>query len=518
MDDEDAEEALEGALYADEYPKELVIGKGRTGIVIHGGDGIVYKIPLRRLEDDLDTLAENLKSLVHEMNVYQRLGRCEFVVPMLDFSENTLALKEMVNGNLITYQATHTPASKGGMLLWFRQMARGLDEIHHKGVLVVDIAQRNFLIDRHLAIKYCDFANAIIFDEDIDMEVVEDEDYTVQTEIGQLGVVMWEVITGERTDFYVFKDLAMGSGDLHWPRRYMLPSTQGLWLQNVIDRCWAKNGLGNAKDLFLALDAVAASFSKEDEESQGSTHVEHFGQPISLRRRELPSDDDEDTPRAAPQHAALGAQGQAKQPPEGQEQAKQPEKGHGKAEEPSGKGKNPVYNKEELQGVLEERDTQPAPFPVYISQEEWDKLPALPIEETSEAPQVAPSSLVEEWVAEMEDFPVLEQEREWQALDVMSDSSMKESQEDLEALEKVAVSRVQGLQAKEFETTEVVAPSFARGSRESWDNRTFSLFIVATMTFVLSAHPLRRCSWLATVYEAFSARSRFVLGIPRFTR
>lgn len=50
------------------------------------------------------------------------------------------------------------------------------------------------------------------------------------TQIGQLGAVMYEVVTGERCEFNLFnnKDLS-DSGRAVWPRRENLPSVQGVW-------------------------------------------------------------------------------------------------------------------------------------------------------------------------------------------------------------------------------------------------------------------------------------------------
>ena len=63
------------------------------------------------------------------------------------------------------------------------------------------------------------------------METIDDEGFIIYTDIGQLGAVMHEVVTGERCEFDLFKNEdVLDSGRAVWPRRKDLPSVQGVWL------------------------------------------------------------------------------------------------------------------------------------------------------------------------------------------------------------------------------------------------------------------------------------------------
>jgi hypothetical protein len=75
-------------------------------------------------------------------------------------------------------------------------MAHALCNIHDRSVIVADIACRNLLLDSTLAIKFCDFTESTIMPQDTDMEFADDNGYSIQTVIGQLGKVIYEVVSG----------------------------------------------------------------------------------------------------------------------------------------------------------------------------------------------------------------------------------------------------------------------------------------------------------------------------------
>lgn len=55
------------------------------------------------------------------------------------------------------------------------------------------------------------------------MEVAGDAGYSIQTDIGQVGAVMYEVITGQRYEFDLFRNNAPDDGQAHWPQQAPLP-------------------------------------------------------------------------------------------------------------------------------------------------------------------------------------------------------------------------------------------------------------------------------------------------------
>lgn len=237
-------------------PNSRVLGYGRTGVVISRDDTTAVKIPIRWGRDTDSDFEMNLVSLRHEQDIYQRIGRCSGVVPCVGYSEMAIELEWMKNRGLRYYLAQCRP-SRPHQLSWFREMARALAHIHGRRVLVADIASRNFLLDSDLSIKFCDFTESTKFPLDTSMDAVDDVGYTVQTDIGQLGAVMYEVVTGERCEFDRFKDMTLGEGRAAWPRREVLPSLQGVWLGQAIERCWTNGAFHNAGELLAELEAIS---------------------------------------------------------------------------------------------------------------------------------------------------------------------------------------------------------------------------------------------------------------------
>lgn len=236
-------------------PEDQILGYGRTGLVVLRGETAV-KLPIRwRRSSDVDVQL-NIKALQHEQDIYQRLGKCDGVVPYISFSETTTQLALMKNGDLRTYLTRNRP-SRSLQLLWFREMARALAQIHDRRVIVADIASRNFLLDSDLSIKFCDFTESTKMPLDTHMETANDNGYSIRTDIGQLGAVMYEVVTGERCEFDLFKDVPLEVGCAAWPRRETLPSTQGIWLGPVIEKCWTEGAFHNAHDLLKELESVS---------------------------------------------------------------------------------------------------------------------------------------------------------------------------------------------------------------------------------------------------------------------
>lgn len=236
------------------FPQDQILGIGRTGLVVRQGQFAV-KLPLRWSTSGDKEVEANIESLQHEQAIYQRLESCDGVVPFLGCSETATKLRLMENGDLRSYLSQNKP-SKSLQLSWFRSMAYSLSQIHDRRIIVADIATRNFLLDADFKIKICDFTESVQMPLDTCMETADWAGYSIHTDIGQLGAVMYEVLAGEKCEFDIFKDLPLECSNGTWPRREDLPSTDGLWLGPIIERCWTKGAFGNAHDLWKELDSV----------------------------------------------------------------------------------------------------------------------------------------------------------------------------------------------------------------------------------------------------------------------
>lgn len=134
----------------------------------------------------------------------------------------------------------------------FRNSARwrALAHIRDRRVLVTDIATRNFLLDTDLSVVFCDFNNASLLPAQTDMETADDDGYTVAVDIGLLGGVMYEIVTGSKCEIDLYNDNEPTDGRAHWPKRADLPSTENLWLGSCT------GGFRDAHSLWHALEEV----------------------------------------------------------------------------------------------------------------------------------------------------------------------------------------------------------------------------------------------------------------------
>ena len=242
----------------DTIPLEQVLGSGGTAVVLLR-DGVAVKTPLRYLWSSDSDVEVNIETIRREQDVYRRLqssedDRSDGVVRCLGFSTEATQLAYMANGDLQTYLAKCRPSYQL-QLAWFRETVRTLGYIHDRCVLVADIASRNFLLDSDLSLKFCDFSESSLLQLDANMDAVDDNGYTARIDIGLLGTVMYEVVTGNKCEIDLFKDNSPTDGRAYWPDRKFLPSTQDIWLGWIIEGCW-DGEFRDTRSLLRTLDSV----------------------------------------------------------------------------------------------------------------------------------------------------------------------------------------------------------------------------------------------------------------------
>ena len=117
-------------------------------------------------------------------------------------------------------------------------------------------ASRNFLFDSDLTIKFCAFSEASLLPLDVNMDTVDDNGYTTRIDIGFLGAVIYEAVTGEKCEIDLFKDNLPTDGRARWPWREFLPDTENVWLGSIIQGCWVDGGFRNARSLLQVLESI----------------------------------------------------------------------------------------------------------------------------------------------------------------------------------------------------------------------------------------------------------------------
>ncbi|KAK2806104.1 hypothetical protein FQN51_008057 [Onygenales sp. PD_10] len=240
-----------------------VIGLGGTGIVIERGQ-LVDGVPMStgRLTPEpgnYDERPDLIRSIQDEKAIYRRLGDHPGIVRCFDLSSDdpSLQMDLMKNGDLRHYLAEKRP-KKSTQLSWLASMAHTMSYIHGCRIIIADIRLDNLLLTEDLCVKFSDFGESAMMPLDWDLNGSDDVGFSIMTDIGQFGAVMFEIVTGQRCKF----DLAQGwrePGDMYtWPRRDSLPSTINVWLGHIIEECWTR-GITSAKDLAAELDREKVS-------------------------------------------------------------------------------------------------------------------------------------------------------------------------------------------------------------------------------------------------------------------
>lgn len=249
---------------------ERVIGIGGTGIVIERGQ-YALKIPriLRLIEIDgvpvetgrltpeegnYDERPDLIRSIQDEKAIYRRLGDHIGIVQCFNLSSDdpSIQMDLMNNGDLRHYLAEKQP-QKSTQISWLASIAHTMSYIHECRIIISDIRLDNLLLTEDLFVKFSDFGESVMMPLDWDLDGSDDLGFSIMTDIGQFGAVMFEIVTGQTCKF----DLASGRkepGDLYtWPPRDSLPSTINIWLGHIIEKCWTQE-ITSAKDLATELD------------------------------------------------------------------------------------------------------------------------------------------------------------------------------------------------------------------------------------------------------------------------
>lgn len=212
-----------------------------SGIVVYG---IIFKRPV----DPSDPYS--VECIEHEKEIYRRLQHCEGVIPYLDLSGLVIQLPFMNDGTLSRYLQSNSPPMRAQQLAWVKQMVHTLCRIHDRRVLVIDLASRNMLIHPNGSILFCDFGTSILLPIETDIWAAESHESSFETDICQLGAIIYEVVTGR--DIADYDQITEDAGG--WPPRDKLPSTRGIWLGSIIEACWTKGRFRTTYELAQMLE------------------------------------------------------------------------------------------------------------------------------------------------------------------------------------------------------------------------------------------------------------------------
>jgi serine/threonine protein kinase len=250
--------------------REPIIGVGGTGIVV-SRRGYAYKIPLISKiikidgvpfddpgyppkEGDYDERATAIKAFENEKAIYRRLGDHAGIIRCYNLlSADPSIQMPLMEGDLRHYLDDQTRPTKATLLSWLTQLAHAMAHIHSRRVIVGDFRLDNIVFDGNMSIKLVDFSESSLMPPGWNLDGCDENGFSIGTDIGQFGAAMFDMITGQRCAFDIYHDWKQVGDRPTWPRRDTLPSTRGVWLGSIIEKCWTK-GFVSAQDLAEALE------------------------------------------------------------------------------------------------------------------------------------------------------------------------------------------------------------------------------------------------------------------------
>lgn len=197
---------------------ERVIGIGGTGIIIERGQNAV-KVPrisrpievdgvpvatgrLTPEEGDYDERPDLVRSIREEKAIYRRLGDRPGIVRCFKLSSDdpSIQMGLIKNGDLRHYLGEKRP-EKSTLLSWLASMAHTISYFYRCLIIIADIRLDNLLPADDLYIKFCDFGESKIIPLDWDLNGSDDLGFSIMTDLGQFGAVIFEIITSQKMQF-----------------------------------------------------------------------------------------------------------------------------------------------------------------------------------------------------------------------------------------------------------------------------------------------------------------------------
>ncbi|KAB8264945.1 kinase-like domain-containing protein [Aspergillus pseudonomiae] len=219
----------------DPYIGLPVLGVGMTGIVYESGqDRVVKKARQLQLPDagDAEYMNKiNQQTLENEIEVLERLGSCEGIIPYFKISQYGIELAR-AQEDLESYLETHPECEDTLKVEWILSLIQTFSYIHSCKVFVDDIALRNILIiDNQL--KVADFGQSILLPLDADITCTDEDGLNVQIEILHIGWIFYSSISWKVHKYYFFD---AENPDLCWPASF--PNVDDILCGRIIKKCW----------------------------------------------------------------------------------------------------------------------------------------------------------------------------------------------------------------------------------------------------------------------------------------
>ncbi|KAF5027349.1 hypothetical protein F66182_550 [Fusarium sp. NRRL 66182] len=134
---------------------------GATALVERLPSGHISKTPLPNPYDTEEEWKVR-QNMEHEYDVYRFIGQCPFIPKLIDWDSEsrTLVLEDHAKGDLETFLKDTCDTDAATRHKWALQAAQALTSLHNIGVIHQDVTPRNFLLDKNMDLRICDFAGS----------------------------------------------------------------------------------------------------------------------------------------------------------------------------------------------------------------------------------------------------------------------------------------------------------------------------------------------------------------------
>lgn len=231
-----------------EFPAEFLFPATRSGFdrweaVATGVTGTVHRLSAETVVKfpRLD-LTDSERDIAWEHHVYVSLGAHPRLLPLKGTLGSGLLLEYQPGGTIRdVLHATKAGLKKMDLFKFSTHITEGLAFIHSLNVIHADVSLSNVLITKDQQAVLCDFAGACLEDRKISDTVYgiryqrpsTEGSFVFADDLFALGSAIYEMEKGRspyshKSDDQVNKLYAKGS----------FPSTRGLTLRNVIEKCW----------------------------------------------------------------------------------------------------------------------------------------------------------------------------------------------------------------------------------------------------------------------------------------
>jgi serine/threonine protein kinase len=216
-----------------------LVGNGADGFVIRHGDHVM-KIPNLRghlqPNGEIEAHVDNelyRETLEVEKEVYKRLRNVPGVAECLECTNNGIRLRYYPNGSLHELVSGYGPPPISWRWRWALQATDVIARCHERGVLVLDIALRNFLLTDEFDLRIIDFANSSLVSREEDITKVNINGVTASLDLLYLSAAIYSILTWQDFAVHCFDES-------EWPSADTMPDLTGLAFGSVIQKCWLR--------------------------------------------------------------------------------------------------------------------------------------------------------------------------------------------------------------------------------------------------------------------------------------